>query len=276
MEAEPRRRRTRWLLLFGFAGLLGFGLLLVGWNRLASSPGLCASCHVVRPAVATAATSVHAKVPCLACHVGTGLGGSLRYVPTLMREGLAQITPFHAKGVLKSRACIACHEEIRASPAPGSSHPAADQSSCSSCHGDVSHPGPSPAPAAGAPHPDRYDQTHGQDATDRPATCAQCHVQQKFCAACHFRATYPHPGSWISRHGAVEQQDPQACTLCHPTTFCAGCHGTEIPHRPDWLSDHVRALQDASDAPCYVCHPRPDCASCHIRHGVHREQDLYR
>jgi hypothetical protein len=276
------RRSRGWRATLAFAGglvLVGF-FLLVGWNHVAASPKLCATCHEMDDSVATAASSVHADVPCLACHTRPGIAGALRYLPTFAREGAAKATGWSlAHDVLTSRPCEACHDDLRSTPALAAAH--SNSSACSTCHGEVAHPhdplihGPAPTPS-GAPHPEGFVQTHGEPATAAPASCTQCHRTQ-FCQACHFKSTFPHPADWITKHGpAQERRGPQACTLCHPTTFCAGCHGTDIPHDADWLSQHWRALQDASASPCLVCHPRTDCTTCHAEHSVHRQQDLYR
>jgi predicted CXXCH cytochrome family protein len=260
--------------------LLAAAFLLIGWNKVAASPRLCATCHEMDSSVVSAARSVHADVPCLACHTRPGLAGALRYLPTFAREGVATLAGWDGPhGVLRAAACDRCHDDLGASPAGAAAH--SGSAVCSSCHGDVAHPADPlvrrTVPRDGqAPHPTGYLQTHGEDATAEPASCTQCH-QSGFCQACHLKSSFPHPDDWISAHGAVQETGgPQACTLCHPTTFCAGCHGTDIPHDADWLGQHYRALQDASASPCLVCHPRADCATCHAEHGVHRQQDLYR
>ncbi len=270
-EPPRRRHRLRPLLLASF--LLAAAALLVGWNRVASSPSLCGSCHAMREATLSSARSVHADVPCLACHTQPGLVGALRYVPTLAREGLATATGWEvAGGVLDAAACDRCHTDIRSTPALAKVHPAGS-SSCASCHGEVAHPVATRPPPG--PHVRDYTQTHGRDVASKPGECTSCH-RPVFCQACHFRTTFPHPKGWISQHGPVEEaKGPSACTLCHPTTFCVGCHGTEIPHRATWLGEHWRALEDASTSPCYVCHPRTDCTACHANHDIHREQGLY-
>jgi hypothetical protein len=275
-------RAHRWSARLAFVGglLLVAAFLLIGWNKVAASPRLCATCHEMDTSVATSASSVHANVPCLACHTGPGVAGAIRYLPSFAREGAAKATGWDlAHDVLTSRPCESCHDDLRSTPALAAAHSGAR--ACSSCHGDVAHPrdplihGPAPTPS-GRPHPDGFVQTHGEAATANPASCTQCHRTQ-FCQTCHFKSSFPHPADWIAKHGpAQERQGPQACTLCHPTTFCAGCHGTDIPHDTDWLSQHWRALQDASASPCLVCHPRTDCTTCHAEHSVHRQQDLYR
>lgn len=283
MEPEEGWRATRWGLgALAVGAFLALGVLLVGWNRVATSDAYCAGCHEMQPAVSANARSVHADVPCLACHTGTGLAGSLRYVPGALRETLAIVTPWNpARGILGARPCTACHTDLAATEALAAAH--GTDAACSSCHGDVSHP---PFRLAGFErpvqpipgedrHPRLYVQTHGGEATADPASCATCH-EPDFCETCHLRERYPHPKDWIPLHGAAQrEQGAEACATCHPQTFCASCHGTEIPHDARWLGEHWRALTDAGTESCLLCHPRTDCTTCHARHEVHREQDLY-
>lgn len=277
-QAAPRRRGLR-IFLIGVPIAL---LLLIGWNRTANSDRFCASCHVMAPAVITAARSVHADVSCIECHSDSGAWGSVRYLPTLAREGLATITGWGvAHGVLSARSCTSCHGDPADNPALAAAHTGPRTDDCGSCHGEVSHPivtlpgAPARVEPRKNPHPVAYTQIHGAEAVEAPSSCVDCH-QEDFCQACHFRETFPHPPGWIGEHGpAQERQGPNACTLCHEPTFCAGCHGTEIPHEDDWISQHWRDLQDAPVTPCLTCHTTSDCSTCHSRHAVHEEQTLY-
>jgi hypothetical protein len=269
--SEPPRHHPIRLLFLGLPLAL---FLLIGWNRAASSDQFCASCHATAAAVLSSERSIHADVSCIACHSGSGVAGTVKYVPTLLREGLATVTGLSAQGVLEARGCISCHPDLSASAHP---EPLKD---CTTCHGNVSHPelqvpGAQSILVAGGGHPTAFIQVHGASATDDPGTCKECH-KPKFCEACHLRETFPHPDGWIEKHGAVqEQRGGTACETCHGPTFCSGCHGTEIPHRADWLARHDTALIDAPTTPCLTCHPETDCSTCHSEHAVHREQDLY-
>jgi hypothetical protein len=274
---EHRARWVRSLFLVG--SLLAVGLLLVGWNRLASTPRLCSSCHAMDSAVLSAARSVHSDLSCLDCHTRPGLLGAVRYIPALARETVATLTRWNVShGVLDARPCEDCHTDLTTAATLKPTHDGA--SDCASCHGQVSHPPllileERPSPLTGQPHPQGYVQLHGRDVVDDPASCQTCH-KPTFCQACHFKAVFPHPDGWIGQHGLVEQQEgAEACTSCHPTTFCVGCHGTEIPHLSNWLDEHWRSLQDAPITPCLLCHPKTDCTTCHSEHGVHVSQTLY-
>ncbi|MGE5461131.1 MAG: NapC/NirT family cytochrome c [Solirubrobacterales bacterium] len=280
--AEPRPPRHRVLKALGvLAGLLFIALLLVSWHKVATSDSFCSSCHEVEAATQAAQRSVHQDVPCLSCHTGPGLAGSLRYLPTLAREAVTEFTPWNVShDVLAARSCESCHDNIATTPALAEAHTTG--AACSTCHGDAAHPPfrlvgfQQPAQSAeGDVHPRLYVQTHGEDAVSQPDSCTECH-DTRFCEACHFRETYPHPDDWINKHGPTQEDlGIQACNGCHPPTFCAGCHGTEIPHNTRWLGEHWRDLEDAPVTPCLLCHPKTDCTTCHSEHGVHREQDLF-
>lgn len=279
-EHEPEARRVPRVLLLLLV-LLGVVLLLIVWNRAAASPRLCSTCHAMDQAVESASRSVHRDVPCLACHSRPGLLGSLRYIPTFAREGVATLTGWNvAGGVLNPTDCRSCHPDLATSPSLKIAH-AEEAQDCGSCHGEVAHPtfdtaDPGVSPGLdGDPHPDGYVQTHGEDYVGGSTSCTVCH-RPSFCEVCHFRSSFPHPENWIEEHGAVQRREgAETCAFCHPTTFCVGCHGTEIPHRETWLGEHWRSLQDASVSPCLECHPKTDCTTCHSEHGIHREQDLY-
>ena len=285
-EAEPSdlgppgHRALRVLVVLG--GALAVALVLVGWNRVASSDAFCSSCHEVEPAVQAADRSVHADVPCLSCHTGSGVLGALRYLPTLARETVDEFTGWDiAHSVLDPRSCTSCHEDLSATPELAAAHE--NTADCASCHGDVAHPPlriagfdrPVDQLPEGQVHPRLYVQTHGNDVVTDPQSCAECH-QQDFCETCHLGGTYPHPDDWVKTHGPTQiDLGAQTCQGCHAPTFCEGCHGTEIPHNVRWLGEHWRDLQDAGTAPCLLCHPRTDCTTCNAEHQVHREQDLY-
>lgn len=273
----PSRRRSiaRMLLL---ATPIVF-VALVGWHKVSASDGFCSSCHSMDGAAITASRSVHADVACLSCHSGSGVAGSVTYLPVLLREGVASLTGWSVSdGVLKARGCVECHDDLYTSPGMKAAH-ANDPAGCESCHGDVSHPSMRLAgldePEVGFPHPEGFIDTHGATTVEAPRSCVECH-EENFCAACHIRQTFPHPQGWIREHGAEQEAgDIKDCASCHAQSFCAGCHGTEIPHLTDWLMQHPIELAEKGVTPCLTCHPETDCTVCHSQHNVHVEQGLY-
>jgi len=271
---SPRRFRRR-LLLTGGTALLGVVALLL-WTKAASSTGFCTSCHVTDAAVASAGESVHADVACIDCHVDAGAKGALRYVPSLLREVVQEATGWHtARGVLSARSCASCHEPRKS----GDITPEGDttvhpdpESSCTSCHGDVAHPG-RPVPIS-QDHPANYQQLHGRDVSlDGSTECARCH-EQPFCRSCHVYDPAPHPKDWMATHGTVQTAEGRSCTLCHaPETFCKACHGTVVPHPADWLSTHPREAALADQTLCTTCHTREACDRCHEKHAAHSREN---
>lgn len=277
IEPPSKTKRWPWFVLATLVGLI----VLVGWTKTVNSNSFCTRCHSMQDASETASHSVHSDVSCISCHRGEGVRGAIAYVPTLLREGLDQITPLSvAGGVMDPAPCAKCHTTIFTSPLLKGEHPT---TGCTTCHGNTSHPPPkaSPTPVTN-PHPSDWVQLHGREADRDLKSCATCHLLGSengsgTCMACHFRGEYPHPKDWIQQHGPTQiEQGTDACTLCHASTFCAGCHGTEIPHAADWLGEHARVFSDNfSPTPCFLCHAKTQCEDCHVRHAVHIKQGLY-
>lgn len=266
--------RRRWILLAGGVAVLSF-LFLASWTRPGPSSAMCSSCHVAAEAATTASESVHADVPCLACHRRSGILGVVTYVPVLATEIVENVTGWSViYDDLEARPCESCHGTITESVLLEAGHPG-PEADCESCHGDVSHPEGVAAPEGDDVHAQGYDLTHGRDAAFDSAQCTECH-QADFCVACHTRGGFPHTDGWIEDHGGVQiEQGDQACVMCHPQSFCSSCHGTEIPHAEDWMEIHYRAVEGSQLAACGTCHPADDCTLCHARHSVHREQSIY-
>lgn len=268
--SDVRKKYLYWVA--GSVALAMFAFLAM-LTRPGPSSALCSSCHVAAPAAATAAESVHADVPCLACHRRPGITGAATYLPILSTEIIQHLTGVPTVwSDLQAQPCESCHEDVTGGAILESAHPGPD-AECASCHGDVSHPTGVAAVTDG--HPTGYDLTHGRDAAVNPAVCGECH-QGDFCMACHTQGALPHEDDWISLHGAASiDLGSEGCATCHPSSFCASCHGTEIPHADDWLGVHHRAVEGVQVAACGTCHASDDCAVCHARHSVHRDQSLY-
>jgi hypothetical protein len=252
----------------------GWVVSLVSWTYAGSSRSMCATCHAAEPAAAAAASSIHAEVPCLACHKRPGVIGALAYQPKLLWETFHNLTGL---GSVEWTAveCSECHKELTVdSPLLAEGHPG-PEADCSTCHGDVAHPGDSTALTGPVgPHPAQYVFLHGREAAPDAATCTECH-QTEFCGACHLGNNFPHPEDWIGLHGDEwAASDGQTCALCHSPDYCSSCHGAPIPHPDDWLFWHFRTLESNPEA-CSTCHAPLDCEVCHARHNVHIEQRLY-
>lgn len=278
MTTEPRRAwRPRHAVLLGLLVVLGGAIALVGWTRVSMSTEFCASCHTMQESVLSAAETLHADVPCLACHQEPGALGAVKYLPSLLLEGVDEVLGTGlARGRLEATPCESCHTSFRPTVLfEDEQHPGTD-STCADCHGRTVHRAAEEPPEDD--HPPRYDQTHGRDVVAAPdlATCADCHTSD-FCVACHVRGEFPHPEGWIAEHGPAQQaQGEESCSRCHePVTFCAGCHGTEIPHQEGWTRVHARVTRDVGEVACATCHAPVDCQTCHLQHEVHVEQRLY-
>jgi hypothetical protein len=248
---------------------------LVAWTYAGSSRTMCATCHAAEPAAAAAAVSIHAEVPCLACHERPGVIGALTYQPRLLWETVHNLTGLGSVGWADVD-CSDCHAELTVdSPLLAEGHPG-PEADCSVCHGNVAHPGDGLSDLTGpvGPHPAQYVFLHGRDAAPDAATCTECH-QTEFCGACHLSNNFPHADDWIGLHGEEwTASEGQTCELCHSPEYCSTCHGTEIPHKANWFKVHFQS-EVAKTGACSTCHTQLDCELCHIRHRVHVQQRLY-
>ncbi|MEN8113310.1 MAG: hypothetical protein ABFS21_02885 [Actinomycetota bacterium] len=266
--------RRRWILFVTGLGLLSL-FFLGSWTRPGPSAAMCSSCHAMEPSAASAANSVHADVPCLACHTRTGLAGAVTYVPILATEVVQNLTGWSVMyDDLDPRSCVSCHHDLTGGPLLEVEHPGPD-ADCATCHGNAAHPTAEAVADPEKPHPLGFDLTHGREAVNGSAECAECH-EVEFCVACHSEGSFPHADGWVTSHGDVQTKEGAlGCAMCHTGSFCSSCHGTEIPHADDWFEIHYRAVEGSQSSACVTCHPANECAQCHARHAVHREQSIY-
>ncbi len=104
----------------------------------------------------------------------------------------------------------------------------------------------------------------------RPDYCPTCHTKQ-FCTDCH-GIEMPHPEGFEEDHGEAGNKNPQVCANCHAKSaeaakgleFCNACHHSEgDPARP-WLPQHDVVVREKGTAPCFDCHSPTYCARCHV------------
>jgi hypothetical protein len=193
---------------------------LVAWTYAGSSRTMCATCHAAEPAAAAAAVSIHAEVPCLACHERPGVIGALTYQPRLLWETVHNLTGLGSVGWADVD-CSDCHAELTVdSPLLAEGHPG-PEADCSVCHGNVAHPGD------GLPHADDWIGLHGEEWTaSEGQTCELCHSPE-YCSTCH-GTEIPHKANWFKVHFQSEVAKTGACSTCHTQLDCELCH---IRHR---------------------------------------------
>ena len=85
---------------------------------LTNEPTFCASCHTIKPAYDTWATSTHKNVTCVDCHVRPGLHG---FFEDKILAGLEDVAitflgtptePHNLQSTVYSSVCISCHRAI--------------------------------------------------------------------------------------------------------------------------------------------------------------------
>ncbi|HET9424892.1 MAG TPA: hypothetical protein VFO55_05925 [Gemmatimonadaceae bacterium] len=239
----------------------------------------CSSCHVetgaqrmaVRPAVVGKCldchgfTAGHFDLPndaCATCHV------RLTDAPSLTREDIARFPK--PRSHLAPDFILGGHGRAARAPDGGVA------SSCATCHSrnlclacHVNAPesrvirslalDDRPAPyLASQPVPashltSGFLRTHGRDAQQPTATCANCHARES-CTTCHIGvppraiAALPPagpgraPGALLTRgrpadhgrdfrdkHGPAANARPASCASCHARESCASCHVGNVP-----------------------------------------------
>ncbi len=264
----PPRPRARRRLAIAAAIAVAVALLLLGADRLTSSPALCAACHEMAPRAAAWKTSPHVRVACVSCHVsphpwyalpqalydrGRLLG---RDVAKHFAGGFTVPVDSRPPGVapMPDAVCLQCHDPNR-KPTAGLGilidHPkhAKRNGSCVSCHVTVAHPSPSRGTALS--FMGQCFTCHGSGkGAKAPATCTLCHPSDfQLLPASHKTS------QWKRGHGKVALTDPRQCGMCHAKTFCDGCHGLPMPHPKGWAH--------ASGHPAYAKRDRQVCVQCH-------------
>lgn len=207
-----------------------------------TSRGACASCHrnVIDKTVESKGLRINhaacAKDParCDRCHSGVAHPASLRWERISIMDD-----------------CVLCHEQNNVSNA------------CDLCHEgrlriDRIQSGPWQVT-----HGARWRATHGMGKLE---TCRTCHKDTD-CMKCHV-VPIPHPPDFLPTHGPVAIKEQKACMSCHlDRRWCDACHGVDMPHDPiAFLPAHPRIAKTTADPICTNCHDANDCRRCHTAH----------
>jgi hypothetical protein len=258
----PSNRPSNRILLLIF-GVFTVGLL--GIVTVGSLPGVCASCHAMRPYARTLSTSAHAKVSCYSCHLSSSVWDWPRFKMTeLVTMYPAAFLGRDVKGQgrrVSRDACLRCHADVQDHTvrlnglAISHARCVSSTTGCDTCH-----------------------NVHGSAARwTREAVmedCVLCHEQKsapKKCDACHLQHGQRErlaKGPWQVTHGANWRQTHglgsiQSCAECHSTQYCARCHHIPLPHPPGFAKTHgTESLRPG--VVCTSCHDRAGfCDACH-------------
>lgn len=270
-------RRRLVVLAIAVVGVFG---ALVGFDTLASSPQLCASCHEIAPRTHTWGESAHRTVACVKCHQPVREWYQLPHrvadrTALLWRDARKHFAggyqdPVEARSAgtdpVADEICLQCHDPNRKATSglririEHAEH-AKRNGSCVSCHVRTAHP----------------LATRGK-ALSLMAQCFTCHGVGSSakapgrCELCHPSGYALSPASheqkkWRGTHGDVSAADPRQCRMCHRTDFCRSCHGLDMPHPDRWAQGRTGHGKVASvnRSLCSRCHDGgPDmCTMCH-------------
>jgi len=276
--ARPPRRR--WLrvaaivVLVVVAGAVAFDLVT-------ASPRLCASCHEMRPRVASWQQSAHVGVGCWECHqqprpwyaYPLGLADRAQVLARDVRAHSSRDTTAAVDGPvagvppMSDDVCLQCHEPNRKATSGfrikiDHVEHAKRNKSCVSCHVRTAHP----LESRGTPLTlmSQCFTCHGTaEKPEASAACSLCHpTGYQLMPVSH------DDKAWVpQKHSETAADDRKQCEMCHTQKFCNDCHGIEMPHPEGWSQgeDGHAAYAETDRAVCSKCHTeKPDlCSMCH-------------
>jgi nitrate/TMAO reductase-like tetraheme cytochrome c subunit len=232
-------------------------------NRIDS----CASCHAIKPEVATYKHSAHyrAGVKCQQCHTKPGVFSY--FIRNL--EGLGNVAVYASgkyerpiTAYVGADTCTRCHpkEQIEKDQIVGNirvNHTGLREAGyqCLTCHANISHPGTRPEISRMSQNP--------------MSICARCHNGKQLpdtCSTCHVGGA-PAEEIDVPITGKVT---PQQCAGCHKSkTFCTKCHnGLQMPHPAGFAKSHGQVVLDRGAQVCASCHTKDDPTFCIDCHGL--------
>ena len=292
-----RSHKTAAALLVGAAILIALGATM-GAATATDQPAFCRqACHEMSPYAHAWAEGPHRDVPCVDCHVDSGMVNRLSHKVVALGEVWSHVKgappfPLDDRSPVPSRRCITCHDSVSLQVTGFDHAEHAKRGECESCHFDAGHNvTDADLKAAGLFNPNAATEriktkvaTVDAGSANVPGhvqvTCTRCHdLAQTGCSACHA------PGHEDSGPAAKNEK----CTTCHSAglTFafnhpsnesaeaCADCHAAPAKHRSGECSKCHSSTRKwsfshpSSKAKCTDCHKAPskhragDCTSCH-------------
>ena len=260
-------------------------------------------------AIAASCATCHSRNLCIACHVNAPES------PVIMALALDERTPAFASSQLvppshTAPGFLRTHgrDAQRATATCATCH---TREGCLSCHIGAPPRAVAALPAAGpgraggaqltrakpASHTRDFRERHGEEASERPQTCASCHARES-CMSCHVGsvpravaamsaaatgraagaqwarvAPASHTREFREGHGPEANASPRTCETCHVRSTCLECHrpdgGRQSRYHPqNFLTRHPSSAY-AREANCSDCHNAAQfCQSCHQQAGL--------
>lgn len=237
-----------------------------GWAmHLASTPGFCGTCHVMKPYIGAWEKSSHANVTCYGCHGHRGAVPWLYAKVINLKEIYLNISEKYDKPInghselsmeIKSEVCEYCHtvpKKVTASPGVKINHQkhAEKDISCTVCHNRIGHAGVT-------------DYKGEQEAKVKRVVfdgkviksgAYPDRMKMRYCMKCH-------------TGGKAELEGPRDCNACHTKDF-------QLKPKNHMVASFLKPALDSKGRAvhskgakldkeyCLSCHQEQFCSTCH-------------
>jgi hypothetical protein len=244
-------RKSVWIVLGALLGVIVLAGLFVGSALYTDRSEFCRTCHEMTPHSDAWAQGPHKEVPCIECHVESGLPARFAHKFVALGEVYSHFTgdtsfPRQTPPNIPNERCVKCHKDLPPKLDNGFPHDLhAEKGTCAQCHFDTGHAVSDQAlKDAGVFNADVVPQRLntqlvrvGAGSANLPGhptvLCSKCHdMKATPCSSCH-------------QHPADDHIDTKGkdCSNCHAAAAkFAFSHPSAGEH--NWRS-----------RPCVKCHP---------------------
>ncbi len=264
----------------------------IGVTYATSTPNFCATCHIMKPEVATWEASSHSQVDCVTCHVDPGLTNALKHKVVATKELYHYVTktyelPIRMTEEIPDDRCLQCHSTDRkVSPSyPGLYIPHERHNekgvACVKCHQGVAHGNIASRGMTMGGDFSEWDRAAGTKVMDPEFTlpemqlCMDCHGRRGVtvaCEACHSGNMMPEnhrESSFKVNHGQQAKKDIDYCDTCHSYIKAPGVTSNQMPDEEDPVASYLASMQTGSDSD-YTDYAKTNeyCVDCHKKRPV--------
>jgi len=282
------------LILMGAFFLIFFGVL-----EVTGRPGLCASCHMMKPEYYTWQASSHKKVKCVACHARPGLVNAVKFRIEMAKKIYAAAAKTYYSPIVllkpvSDKACNRCHNiNTRViNPSgdliiPHEVH-AKENVGCYKCHRGVAHGSISDRKVTYRSDYYKWDGSLGaalmkdeQFVQPDMDSCVRCHQVRKApldCKACHNTSQLPedHRSKEFKSglHGKAATSNLKSCDLCHRYMSTQKAEGIKEEKKYMEFLEKSKSKKNSDSVGAYS-RTNSFCKTCHEKKPPSHKDSLF-